>query len=161
MTYTADRLRAFGYRFVWEPDWSLSTSHADHYGPKSAYEGEQGGEPETCEEVVLYDNHGSIVGSLGCIDDADDDYRAQVEDELAAEVTFPDAKRSSVAEARQAFALGQLVLISDNGLHRTTYALGPWTQTHDKTRITWEELDGMRRAWGKPQRYYIVPGAQV
>jgi len=69
-----------GYTFRWEDDWDLGGSHADFYGPGSAYED---GEPDTCEVCDMLDANGDLVDSLGCIDDASDEYRREIEAGMA------------------------------------------------------------------------------
>ena len=75
----AERIaRSAGAFFIWEDDW-LVGSHLSEFG--DAYDKE----PTTCEWCGLYlpeQPHPLI--SLGCIDDADDDYRRVVQAELAA-----------------------------------------------------------------------------
>lgn len=50
------------------------------------FEAFHGGDPDTCEQCTMRDAEGGIVGSVGCIDDADDAYRAEIEADLAREV---------------------------------------------------------------------------
>lgn len=83
-----------GYTFTWSDDWDLGTSHAAYYGPESAYDDRANGEPDTCEVATMYDADGNIVASLGCVDDADDTYRAEVESDLAAEI-YPEWQRAA------------------------------------------------------------------
>lgn len=64
---------ALGYRFEWYDD--------DHFGNHS----NEADAPEHCELCVCYDDHGHVVDSLGCIDDATPEYRRVVEAELAME----------------------------------------------------------------------------
>lgn len=73
---------AIGYTFEWRDDWDLGVSHAEFYSAEAYPDGE----PETCERVVLVDADGLVMASLGCIDDATDEYRREVENELACEV---------------------------------------------------------------------------
>ena len=77
----AEVLAARGWRVVWEDDWDVG-SHRDFYGPDSAYADR---EPDTCETAALVDESGDVLASLGCIDDATDEYRRVVAAELAAE----------------------------------------------------------------------------
>jgi hypothetical protein len=63
-----------GYTFTWRDDWD--GDHSDY---------ESGSGPESCEMVTLYDQDDNVIGSLGCIDDATEDYRRVVEAELAYE----------------------------------------------------------------------------
>lgn len=72
--------REQGIEFRWSPDWEIG-SHTDYYGPGSAYEDY---EPETCENCDAYLGS-TLLASLGCIDDADDDYRRVIEADLAIE----------------------------------------------------------------------------
>ena len=67
-----------GYRYEWANDWE-----GDHsYTKQSEFEGY---EVATCETCTLYDEDGNVLASLGCIDDATDDYRRVVQAELAYE----------------------------------------------------------------------------
>lgn len=66
-----------GHTFVWEEDW-LVGSHVDEF---DAYDSE----PEICESATMLDSDDNVLASLGCVDDATDDYRRVVEAELALE----------------------------------------------------------------------------
>jgi hypothetical protein len=78
----AERLASeYGWTFEWEDDWSVG-SHQRYYGEGSAYEDR---EPHTCESCVLRDENQKVLASLGCIDDANSEYRRVVEAELALE----------------------------------------------------------------------------
>jgi hypothetical protein len=80
---TAERwAQSHGWSFVWEGDWDVN--HETEY---DCYE--HGG-PTTCECCVMYDEHGNVLASLGCIDDATDQYRRVVEAELALEAMPAD-----------------------------------------------------------------------
>jgi hypothetical protein len=70
---------ALGYTFEWTDDWAVG-SHVQEYGEESYPT-----EPSTCESCVCRDTEGKVVASLGCIDDADRNYRRVIEAELAAE----------------------------------------------------------------------------
>lgn len=70
-----------GLEFTWYDDWSLGMSHRQFYGEGGAYEE---GEPTSCE-VCIAELDGELLASLGCIDDADADYRRVIEAELADE----------------------------------------------------------------------------
>lgn len=74
-----------GWTVTWADDWSLSRSHAAECGPGSAYDDMPNGEPDTCEQATLWDRWGRVIGSLGCVDDASDDYRRVVAAELASD----------------------------------------------------------------------------
>lgn len=68
-----------GYSFEWQDDWDLGgVSHADYYCDE-AY---PNGEPETCESCTMLTLDGDVVASMGCVDDADDNYRRVVEADL-------------------------------------------------------------------------------
>jgi hypothetical protein len=70
--------KAEGVEFIWEDDaWVDHQSDARHLDEAV---------PETCE--VCTARLGEHVESLGCIDDATDDYRRVVEADLAAELRF-------------------------------------------------------------------------
>lgn len=62
----------------WEDDWHTG-SHVDEY--PDAYDAE----PDSCETAELLDADGNLLGSLGCVDDADDFYRREVEVDLITE----------------------------------------------------------------------------
>lgn len=72
-------VRALGYTFGWSDDWEVG-NHYGFYGEAYA-----NGEPETCETCICRNADGEIVASLGCIDDADREYRRMIEAELALE----------------------------------------------------------------------------
>ena len=65
-----------GMYVEWRDDWEVG-SHLKEFG--EAYES---GEPTTCEVAILFDEAGNMLGSLGCVDDADTHYRRLVEAEL-------------------------------------------------------------------------------
>lgn len=69
------------WEYRWEDDWDIG-SHKKYYGKGSVYEVS---EPETCESCLLLDADGEVLESLGCIDDADKNYRRVIEAELASE----------------------------------------------------------------------------
>jgi hypothetical protein len=66
-----------GYSVDWEDDWDVT----DHVAEYDTYDTE----PATCEQATMHDPDGAVVASLGCIDDATDEYRRVVEAELALE----------------------------------------------------------------------------
>lgn len=64
---TAERFAAaLGLSYSWEDDWGLNTSHADYFCA-DAY---PDGEPNTCEWVQVWGGWGTVVGAMGCVDDA-------------------------------------------------------------------------------------------
>jgi len=65
-----------GAEFQWEDDWSI-ISHVAEFDADDH-------EPDTCESCSLVVT-GVWRASLGCIDDATDDYRRVIEAELASE----------------------------------------------------------------------------
>lgn len=67
-----------GVEFRWDDDFGI-----DHVAEFDCYDTE----PETCEVCVAYID-GCVVASLGCIDDADDNYRRVVMAELADEARY-------------------------------------------------------------------------
>lgn len=67
-----------GWGVTWEPD-DLQVNHVTEF--PDAYEAE----PDTHEVALLRDRQGNLLGTLGCVDDADDDYRRVVAAELAME----------------------------------------------------------------------------
>lgn len=76
----AQEARDQGYTFDWSDDWGVG-NHFEEYG--EAY---NEGEPDTCEMCIVRDSEGEVVNALGCIDNATDEYRAQIENELASEI---------------------------------------------------------------------------
>lgn len=67
-----------GLEIRWEDDWSVG-SHVVEYGePVYSHE------PATCERAAAFLSN-AVLASLGCIDDADDDYREEIETELQQE----------------------------------------------------------------------------
>jgi len=68
-----------GVTFRWEDDWHV-TDHAHEYCT-DAY---PDGSPETCEVCDAYLGD-TVLASLGCIDDATDEYRRVIEADLAIE----------------------------------------------------------------------------
>ena len=66
-----------GFTITWEDDWSV-----DHVEEYDCY---TDGGPSTCEGCVVRSTNGDVLASLWCIDDADDEYRRQVESELVDE----------------------------------------------------------------------------
>lgn len=66
-----------GWSVNWADDWDV-----DHRKEFDCYDN---GGPSTCESAVLRDADDHILGSLGCIDDADKNYRRVIEAELALE----------------------------------------------------------------------------
>lgn len=68
-----------GWEIVWEDDWDRDTSHVEEF--PDAYDAE----PDTCEMATLYDEEGTLLGSLGCIDDASSEYRRVIFAQLADE----------------------------------------------------------------------------
>lgn len=69
------------WEYRWESDWSVG-SHKEFFGKGSAYEER---EPDTCETCLLMNAEGEVLECLGCVDDADQNYRRVVEAELASE----------------------------------------------------------------------------
>lgn len=69
-----------GITFDWAEDWGVG-NHRDFYGEDSAYADR---EPETCEQVVAR-RGATVLASLGCVDDATNEYRRVIEAELADE----------------------------------------------------------------------------
>lgn len=65
----------------WTVDWQDDDEGIDHVKSFDGYDHE----PETCEQATLYDDEGNVLASLGCVDDADDDYRRVVAAQLAQE----------------------------------------------------------------------------
>jgi hypothetical protein len=166
----ADEARQAGYTFTWSPDkisvgWS---SHAEQYGPGSAYDPAQGGtEPEQCEQADIIDPAGNVVGSLGCIDDADDDYRLEIENDLARDVEIPTrrAYRVSRTVAAAAFACGDGVLITESrdghGPVWPVPAVSGLVIHRLGGSCTWAQLVDAVDSWGRPQTFYVLPADQA
>lgn len=69
--------RESGSTYAWQDDWDVN--HTKEFGY----------EPKTCESVTLWSSDGDrVLASLGCIDDATEEYRRVVEAELADEAGF-------------------------------------------------------------------------
>lgn len=66
-----------GWTAEWSDDWDIG-SHIEEFDCYTE-------EPTTCESCVLKDADGNVLASLGCIDDADNNYRRVIEAELAEE----------------------------------------------------------------------------
>lgn len=73
-------------RIVWSDDWEVG-NHFEEYGETYSE-----GEPEVCEQCIVFSESGEVLASLGCIDDASDDYRRQIESEL-----MDEARRDSAS----------------------------------------------------------------
>ena len=71
----ARRIVATSHYFVWEDDWMVG----DHQKEYDCYED---GGPETCELCVLYSAAGDVLAGLGCVDDATEEYRREIEQRL-------------------------------------------------------------------------------
>jgi hypothetical protein len=80
--------REMGVTFQWEDDWMV-----DHQKEYDCYED---GGPQTCQSCIARDASGKVRASLGCIDDADANYRRVIEAELADEAV--DALREKGAQ---------------------------------------------------------------
>lgn len=72
--------RSENMTYEWSDDWEVGNHH-DFYGDAYA-----DNEPTTCEVCLMRSPDGDVVASLGCIDDADNNYRRVVCAELALEV---------------------------------------------------------------------------
>ena len=79
----------------WTNDWGVG-SHKEYFGADSAYADR---EPETCESCRLLDESGEYLQSLGCIDDADANYRRVIEAELASEALYEYDKEIETLDA--------------------------------------------------------------
>ena len=62
-----------------EENWSVIWDNDFDHVPSKDYT------PNTCESAMLFNEDGEMLASLGCIDDADTNYRRVVEAELALE----------------------------------------------------------------------------
>lgn len=65
---------------TWESDWTVR-DHGMEYGTGIYPE-----EPKRCLQATIRGSDGTCLASLGCIDDPSDEYMAEVESELLAEV---------------------------------------------------------------------------
>jgi hypothetical protein len=76
-----------GWYWVWADDWDDHTHCGKGYDDGTEYR------PETCEYCQLMTHDGTtVLASLSCIDDADDNYRRVIEAELAIEAMAREAK---------------------------------------------------------------------
>lgn len=66
-----------GWDVRWEDDWDV-----DHRKEFDCYED---GGPQTCEYAQLVTEDGEVLASLGCIDDATNEYRRVIGAELASQ----------------------------------------------------------------------------
>lgn len=71
--------RALGYTFQWADDWGIG-SHVKEFGSESYPT-----EPTTCEICIMRNDGGTIVQTLGCVDDATQEGRRVIEAQLAME----------------------------------------------------------------------------
>lgn len=70
-----------GVRFEWMDDWTIGVPHAEFFSAEAYPDGD----PQTCEALLVLNDQDKVLASLGCIDDADADYRRVVEAELSLE----------------------------------------------------------------------------
>lgn len=84
-----------GWYVEWSDDWEVGSHVA---GAPEAYDVE----PDTCEIATLYNRHRHMLGSLGCVDDASDDYRRVVAAELASEAIAERVARKASARTHAA-----------------------------------------------------------
>jgi hypothetical protein len=71
------------------------------------------------------------------------------------------ARRVHVQDARAHFEQGGTVVVSERG-DQLAFPVGPNTTTHDRTRITWEQLTETVQDWRNRyprQRFYVVEDA--
>lgn len=74
-TPTIDRwVDALGLTVEWSDDWTVQ----DHVAEYDCYDVP----PTTCEFAMVRNKQGDVIDSLGCIDDATDEYRKEIEREL-------------------------------------------------------------------------------
>ncbi len=78
-----------GLSVQWEDDWNIG-SHVREYGRESYPE-----EPEECECAVLVDSDGHVLGAMGCVDDATNEYRRVVAAEIASDAMTGNAMVAS------------------------------------------------------------------
>lgn len=95
----AERIASnLGWQYEWVDDWEVG-SHAKFYGPGSVYYNSQQ-EPDTCESCRIYDPAcNQTLASLGCIDNADNNYRRVVEAELAEEALHEYDREIEILDA--------------------------------------------------------------
>lgn len=67
-------------------DDTVSTQWTPAPSGRCPFESFHGAEPDACEMCVMRDANGDVVDSLGCIDDADEEYRREVEANMVREV---------------------------------------------------------------------------
>jgi len=92
--------RGDGIEVVWSDDWDGDHSYLER-------DDWRGYELTTCESAVLYVD-GEVVASLGCIDDATDDYRRVVSAGLADEGLY-EAEQAARRERDRLDTLGREV----------------------------------------------------
>lgn len=85
--------RDAGFTFEWGDDWACS-NHAREFGAEAYPDGN----PRTCEYCQCLNADGDVCESLGCIDDANPEYRRVIEAELASEAL------AALADMRQVIA---------------------------------------------------------
>lgn len=69
-------------RREWEVTWEDDPIYVDHV---KEFPDSYDAEPTTHEVALLRDRQGNLLGTLGCVDDATDDYRRVIAAELAME----------------------------------------------------------------------------
>ena len=83
--YGEDQFADAEFEIEWQNDWSV-----DHQKEFDCYEN---GGPETCQRCVVYGPDDGVWAALGCIDDATDEYRREIERELLEEAREAWANR--------------------------------------------------------------------
>lgn len=71
----------------WADDWEIGSDFAHFAEFGEAYTDSNGlpREPDSCEQATVWGPQGECLASLGCVDDADDAYRREVEADLLSE----------------------------------------------------------------------------
>lgn len=82
--------REYGVTFVWSDDWDGDHSYLEY-----------GQSVETCEFVLALDLDNEVLTSLGCVDDATDDYRRVVQAELAQEIMSDPTRAIQIRKAME------------------------------------------------------------
>lgn len=139
----------------WQDDWDIG-SHVREFGTEIYPE-----EPNTCECCTVSLPDGTVLASLGCIDEATPEYRREIEAELVAEAmtefanqlakaAWPDVVRAAKSNPMPAEATPML------------YAYGPtqyvidWPDYHSYARTPLIEVEVVEYETVEQLAYAIV-----
>jgi len=89
----ANAKRIDGWGFEWHDDWRVG-DHVNEFSSESYLNN-----PRTCECCLLRDGDGDVIASVGCVDDATDEYRRVIEAELAVEALAEYYKDAETLDA--------------------------------------------------------------